>query len=844
MATTYTVKKGDTLSQIASKYASSIKGSTLNAKIKTLCSINGIKDPDYIIVGQTIKFSGSAYEEPNNKTSKPKINLFGLQSNTDRTVYVTWTWSKSHTEKYQFKWSYDTGNGVWFTGDKGTTDDGNDKQSIYTAPSNATRVKFVVKAISTKRKVNGKETSYWTSDWSTSKIYTFKEPVAETPAIPDVEIEQYKLTAKLDNLDSNVTHVIFQVIKDNATLFHTAKVKVSTTHAACSCTIDAGSEYKVRCRAQNATGWSEWSEYSDNKSTIPSAVSKITICRANSDKSVYLEWNAVKTAKSYRVEYTTKKEYFDGSNAISSADGIEFNHYEIVGLETGQEYFFRVRAVNDVGVSAWSKIKSVSVGKKPAAPTTWSSTTTVTTGEPLTLYWMHNSEDGSTQTYAELELSINGKTINRDFAKGTHTVDVLIGGVTTKLTVEIATDENDNDKTSRCVVNTKPFVEGTKFLWRVRTAGITKTYGDWSMQRTVDVHAPPTLELTMTDSGGNHIDILTGFPFYIRGLAGPNTQTPIGYNVSIVSNDTYETVDQIGNVKMVSQGDQVYSKHFDISDALFIEMSAGNVDLENNANYTIKCIVAMSSGLTAESSVDFEVAWTDLEYEPNAEIFVDEDTLAAHIMPYCEDEIDGITLAVYRREFDGGFTEIATGIPNNSNTFVTDPHPSLDYARYRIVATDNTTGAVSYYDVPGYPIGEKGAVIQWAEEWSNFDATEEEEQEQPAWSGSMLKLMYNVDVSDSSRVDVALVEYIGRAHPISYYGTQLGTVSNWSMEIPKDDIETLYALRRLSIWKGDVYVREPSGSGYWANISVSFRQKHCEVTIPVSLDITRVEGGI
>ena len=43
---------------------------------------------------------------------------------------------------------------------------------------------------------------------------------------------------------------------------------------------------------------------------------------------------------------------------------------------------------------------------------------------------------------------------------------------------------------------------------------------------------------------------------------------------------------------------------------------------------------------------------------------------------------------------------------------------------------------------------------------------------------------------------------------------------------------------------GDCYVREPSGSGYWANVTVSFSQKHCELTIPVTLNLTRVEGGI
>jgi hypothetical protein len=63
------------------------------------------------------------------------------------------------------------------------------------------------------------------------------------------------------------------------------------------------------------------------------------------------------------------------------------------------------------------------------------------------------------------------------------------------------------------------------------------------------------------------------------------------------------------------------------------------------------------------------------------------------------------------------------------------------------------------------------------------------------------------------------------------------------MVIPKSDKETLYALRRLSNWMGNVYVREPSGSGYWANIKVSFSQKHRDLVIPVTLNVSRVEGG-
>jgi hypothetical protein len=167
----------------------------------------------------------------------------------------------------------------------------------------------------------------------------------------------------------------------------------------------------------------------------------------------------------------------------------------------------------------------------------------------------------------------------------------------------------------------------------------------------------------------------------------------------------------------------------------------------------------------------------------------------------------------------------------------------LDYARYRIVATSKTTGTVNYYDIPGHYIGCTSIIIQWNEAWSNFDVTDEDELVQPPWSGSLLKLDYNVDVNESPSPDVSFVEYIGREHPVSYYGTQVGESASWSAEIPKEDKETIYALRRLAKWTGNAYVREPSGVGYWANIGVSFNQKHGDMTVPVSLSIKRVEGG-
>ena len=525
------------------------------------------------------------------------------------------------------------------------------------------------------------------------------------------------------------------------------------------------------------------------------------------------------------------------------------------------------------------------VGTKPEAPTTWSSTTTAVVGESVKLYWTHNCEDNSVQTTAEIEIISDDETV-----------------------IETITNDSEKNEIKSYDLSTSQYTEGTVIQWRIRTAGVTGEYGEWSMQRSIDVYAQPTVSLTLLNTDGEVVYSLSSFPFYVKAIAGPKTQLPIGYNVTVVSNSSYETVDEIGNFKMVAKGQEVYSEFFDINEDLMLELNPGAIDLENNVSYTVKCVVTMNSGLTAEETFVFDVAWEETFYTPNAEITFDNDTLCAHIRPYCDtyplifykvtydgskyyrtgeiltdvsgtsvddaytdiwddivysgltgdgenvyfcmtqsttpELVENVKLAVYRREYDGRFVEIAKGLSNVEGPFVTDPHPSLDYARYRIVAISETTGAVSYADIPGYPVGVKAVIIQWDENWSGFDTTETAVMADRSWAGSMLKLPYNIDVSDDYSMDVSLIEYIGRSHPVSYYGTQLGVSSTWNMDIAKSDKNTLYGIRKLAIYTGDVYVREPSGSGYWANVSVSYNQTHCSLIIPITLTVTRVEGGI
>lgn len=781
----------------------------------------------------------------------------GLQNGTERTVFASWDLKIKNDsnggnmyehwlDHFEYKWYYYTGNGTSFVGN--STVNCVDKSCTYTAPDNAVKVAFAVKAVFKKdtytvgrkgstsdpyRKIT--EPKY-VDDWNTRQQFRII-PGPVKPTAPTVTLKKFKLTAELNNLDSTTQSIKFQVYKNNTVHHYTSgEIKVKGTYASLTIDVAAGVEYKVRASAYKDGDWSDWSEFSANVSSIPKAVSEITSIKALSETSVQLQWPTVANTTKYTIEYTTANMYFDSNPGAVTSVSVDstVSHAEITGLESGSKYYFRIRAENEQGESAWSPTKNITLGTVPSPPTTWASTSTAIVGENVVLYWVHNSEDGSDLTNSIIRYRESGKANN----------------TATTISVKPIGEAGD---TQYYIFDTSQFTEGTKMYWTVRTRGIMATggtfttgYSDYAAAQILTIYAPPTVSLSATGPAGV-IGELESFPLQIRASAGPDTQQPVGYHITITADNAYITTDETGNEKFVSAGEIIFSKYYNVTTDLEVDLGAGDINLDNDQAYTVTCDVAMNSGLTATSSDTFTVGWGEVLYYPEVSIGIDYDKLSAFINPFCEDDegnrIEGVTLSVYRREFDGRFTEIASGIDNASQTHIVDPHPALDYARYRVVATSETTGASSFYDPPPMPILETAAIIQWDEEWRDFVITDDAPEE-PNYTGSMLKLPYNIDVSDNNASDVSLVEYIGREHPVSYYGTQQGSSQTWSVEIPKSDKETLYTLRRLAKWMGDVYVREPSGSGYWANISVSYDLNHCELTIPITIDITRVEGGI
>lgn len=1109
MATaTYTVKKGDTLSEIASKYYSTYGTGYSNWKtyMNKLAEINKISNVNLIYVGQTLKLSGAASTPSTSSTARSvTIRHFGLQANTDSTLFVMWEYSRENTENYQVQWSYKAG-GKWFDGSDSTT---TSKQSTYNYPSNAEEVRVRVKPISKKYTKNNKEYSYYTGQWTSYKTYDvgINTPVP-VPVVPSVKLGKYKkatnakthTTTKTEPATVNVdgynyingvktttskivsftdTVIAYKIIasvddysvgmadapsgyririrfdlykKDSSgeKLEDTEYSDVSSGYPSLSDKghaevtfkdLDQDAEYRVRCCAQfynknnnkihRSSEYTDYSDYIKTTGITPKSLECYDIKRTSENTfDVYLKWAGLDNV-TYNVEYTTNPDYFDSGGNTQSITGLESPNCIAVGLSGGETYYFRIQSVNEAGESGWSSSIYVTLGEKPTAPTTWSSTNSIILGEEATLYWMHNSIDGSKQKHVEIGITVNNGEEAITYMD-TSTNDDPINYYLLK-----TVDDNGD----------YIYPDGATIRWRVRTAGVLTennkpVYSDFSMVRTIEVRVQPKLAVHIADSDSIDITEVTSFPFFVitNVTEGKENQTPIMYHLAVTANDTYDTVDGAGNNKIVREGEAIYSMHFDPSGPEFYEtdddgnttwnpyelramISANNIDLENSISYTITCTVTMDSGLTGSGSADMVVSWGEIYYEPDAEVVVDNDIYATYIRPYCgkkpyykveysseiggyvktddlipplegdtltrdrlipqgrlelneeiietsestvysitksfneyrldvtaaegEDRVlriklspgyyvvnilslsdsiyvdntlysmddlnggavahyksysgfindgiyinsvgsysfysiekytvdpnpiieytftddliyeaedgtlfcvgdnpvidDDILLSVYRRDFDGSFTELAVDLDNTGLSYVTDPHPALNHARYRIVAKSKTTGSVSYADLPDIPIGGNAIVIQWDEKWTDYEMDNYNESETPAWAGSMLVLPYNVDVSDSYNTDVSLVNYIGRKRPVSYYGTHLDEKSSWSTEIPADDHVTLNLLRRLAIYTGDVYVREPSGSGYWANVKVTFSQTHCEVTIPVTFDITRVEGGV
>lgn len=622
---------------------------------------------------------------------------------------------------------------------------------------------------------------------------------------------------------------------------NTSTFNVDMDTSSCIITgLTSGSEIFFRLRAKNDVGESNWTEIKSiilgEKPSTPTTWSSTNVCIVGEKLILYWAHNSLDGSeqKAYAIQL-----YLNGveQDLISGTGDTSFYEINTSSYPEGTTLQWKVKTCGITGeYSDWSIQRSVSIY---AAPSLDLKVTDQNGVELSTItsfpFYIKAKSSPATQTPIGYQIEV--------YSKNQYNTYDYIGR-------EITISEKES-------IYSK-YVNNTGDLIMIMTAG------DIDLENGMEYMVSCTVAMNSGLSANSEYSVSVSWdeqsytPNAEIGLNRNNyttiiqpycTTSKIQYFKVLESNGVYtrttDEIDYVGKTEYymykVTKSNETYIKSTDLIDYVRL----GEIDLKEK---TTTGETVYKGILLDGNEVLFCKVYLNAKTTTGDIVYMGT-TADGDDVFYCIDDntslVPNVILSVYRREYDGSFTEIAKNLENSRSTYVVDPHPSLDYARYRIVATYTETGSIGFYDLPGYPVNGTSIIIQWDEAWNSFDTYGSmQELSKPEWSGSLVELPYNITVSDSYSKDQTAVSYIGRENPVTYYGTQLGETSSWTTSIPASDKDTLYALRRLARWMGDVYVREPSGIGYWATINVTLNQSYSDLTIPVTLDITRVEGGI
>ena len=550
-------------------------------------------------------------------------------------------------------------------------------------------------------------------------------------------------------------------------------------------------------------------------------------------------------------------------------------------------------------------------GSAPLMPTTWTGRQTFIEDEKIQFFWKHNSTDGSFQSQANVKLSINYRYRSGASTSSESTYNdskvIVITETTSADSAEEKTYSLSYANLNDLINKEFPNIPGSamscgKFdiTYEIRTkgqlnTGSEKDWSPWSPAKEINIYRKPEIEFESSPTRGWLWDpfdfrydtiytaydgspfpkIIEHFPIFIGVKSGPYPQSALEYTFTITALNDYDTYDYDGSTKHVKSGETIftritgptkkYTTGEDTGNYCLTRINPWDITLVNSQAYKLQVTVTMDSGLQATLTKEFRTQYTDSAFMPDADIALDEDQFSCYIIPGLESDVEyeegeePITLSdvvfhVFRRNYDGRMTEIASALNGDSETTIVDPHPSLNGASYRIVGMSKLTGEIEFIDIPGQEFEEKPILIQWDSDFQGYDQIVDwvDETQDPddlllfgqGLQGNVLKLPYNIDVQNGYDMDKDLVKYIGRENPVSYYGTQKGETMTLNTVIPKTSKDIIFALRKLSVYPGDCYIREPNGTGYWANVTVSFNINHLDVIVPVTITATRVEGGI
>jgi hypothetical protein len=274
----------------------------------------------------------------------------------------------------------------------------------------------------------------------------------------------------------------------------------------------ANTRYYWKVRATGSLGSSTWSGVW-TFTTMQTAPAPNLISPANNAINIIanptLSWIATAGASSYTLQVATTNTFTTGM--FTNQSNLTATSRVVNGLAPGQTYYWRVRADNSAGASAWSSIWSFQVQALvviPLPPTLSSPlnlATNITTSP--TMSW--NASNGATSY--QLQVATNGT-----FAGST-----------------LVFDESVLTGTSLLLNN---LTENTLFYWRVRatnTAGTSLWSSIWSFSTLGATPTVPAVPILISPANGA-INISTSPPLSWNASSGASS-----YQLQVATNSSF-----------------------------------------------------------------------------------------------------------------------------------------------------------------------------------------------------------------------------------------------------------------------------------------------------------------
>lgn len=585
--------------------------------------------------------------------------------------------------------------------------------------------------------------------------------------------------------------------------------------------------------------------------TIPQTrenLQKPTNLAATERNGLRLSWsgNALLSGESFQVQYTSNPYAFE-DNALDDIEEASLEEsagtshvLTLTEVEHGVTWYARVRRMAQDAVSQWAGpvecaiAPDKSTSENLGAPTASSTNMSYAQGDAIVFAWVHNSEEGSAQSAYQLVLEVleRGGWENLETYSGT------------------------TDTAKAVSVSSLQVADGARIRWAVRTQGLYPGYwSPWSRTQVFDVYSAPVAMVELDTLDGDSVTMeepLHSLPLRFHVFAGASggsseTNMPIECAIQVAAAQAHDATAPDGSAVHIAEGQTIWSATF--GSELFVpghgwRVTAGpdELALVPYVAYQVSATVVTAQGMRAEAApVYFQADWDGTVPQPVATVTFSDYSYTATVIPRCEvggdndqpELAEGVELSVYRVEFDGSTVLVADRLANDGQSGVEDPHAAFGKSTYRVVATDTATGAKAYGDFSARNEVDR-IVVQWDESTVGglFPI---------GYEANRLELDRNVTWQHGFDREMALRKYQGQQDPVAHFGTGRGHTMHLTAGLLADfDDVQREMLRKLTAYRGEVYVREPSGVGYWAVVKVGISGSNARMVQPVTLDVTRV----